>query len=277
MKTSRTSKRSVVSKKRTSTVKRKRRLFRMEVGTSGFMSSQKQWLNLPMLNCIEVNSTFYRLIGKTSVEKYLKFPDRVSFIFKVSRFITHIKRLNDVKEAWSNFWTPLEPLASRIVTVLFQMPPSFHNKPVNVERIRSLKDILPAGLIPAFEFRDKSWLNQETYDLFKELGWCMVGTYILKEEGAKWMGTMPSGLFIPPIFGNMTYVRIHGRRGFRGAIDSEKLERLRRHILQQRSFTNICMFNNVFFDKRGTTCDVGNEVVRYAALCNACQFAQIKK
>ena len=30
------------------------------VGTSGFMISQKNWLSQKQLNCIEINSSFYR-------------------------------------------------------------------------------------------------------------------------------------------------------------------------------------------------------------------------
>ena len=37
------------------------------IGTSGFMTSQKTWLDLPGLNCIEVNSTFYSLPSKKTV------------------------------------------------------------------------------------------------------------------------------------------------------------------------------------------------------------------
>ena len=256
---------------------RKKRLYRMEVGTSGFMTSQKQWLSLPMLNCIEINSTFYRLPSSKMIESYQKLPLRVSFIFKVSRFITHLKRLNNIDEAWNNFWQPLIPISRQIVTILFQMPPSFHYNGENVRRIMALKEIIPINLIPSFEFRDKSWICEEVYDLFKKLRWCMVGTYIIKKEGSNWMGTMPSGLFIPPLSGNMTYVRVHGRRGCRGAIDSGKLEQLQQCILLQRSFLNICMFNNVFFDKRETSCLLGTESIKHAAVYNACQFELIGK
>ena len=255
---------------------RKKRLYRMEVGTSGFMSSQKQWLNLPMLNCIEINSTFYRLPSSKVIEGYQKFPSRVSFIFKVSRFITHVKRLKCVDEAWNNFWDHLIPISKQIVTVLFQMPPTFHFNSENVRRIVALKEVMPINLVPSFEFRDKSWICEEVYELFKKLRWCMVGTYIIKRPDTKWMGSMPNGIFIPQLSGNMTYVRVHGRRGFRGAIDSGKLGQLQQCILQQRSFLNICMFNNVFFDKRGTTYSLGGEMIKYAAICNACQFSLIK-
>jgi len=39
------------------------------IGTSGFMTSQKTWLDLPGLNCIEVNSTFYSLPSKKTVNQ----------------------------------------------------------------------------------------------------------------------------------------------------------------------------------------------------------------
>ena len=255
---------------------RKRRLYRMEVGTSGFMTSQTQWLKLSMLNCIEMNSSFYRLPTEKTIQRLSAFPDRVSFVFKVSKYITHIKRLKDVEEAWGKFWDSVKVLAPRMVTVLFQMPPSFHNKPENVERIVALKKYLPSSITPAFEFRDKSWIDDSTYALFRKLKWCIVGTVISKQEGTRWMGSMPNGVFLPPMTTDMTYMRVHGRKGFRGSLSDAALQALRKQILSRKTFINVCMFNNVFFDRRGTSCKYDGETVKYAAVCNACQFALSK-
>jgi uncharacterized protein YecE (DUF72 family) len=248
----------------------------MEVGTSGFMTSQSQWLKLGMLNCIEVNSSFYRLPTEKTIQRLAAFPDRVSFIFKVSKYITHIKRLKDVEEAWGRFWDSVKPLAPRMITVLFQLPPSFHNKPENVDRIIALKKYLPSGVTPAFEFRDKSWIDDSTYALFRKLKWCIVGTMIGKQEGTRWMGSMPGGLFLPPKTCDMTYVRVHGRKGFRGSMSDSALLNLKKQILSRLTFMNVCMFNNVFFDRRGTSCEFAGEKVKYAAVCNACQFASTR-
>ena len=73
-----------------------------QIGTSGFMVSQSQWLGFKCLNCIEINGTFYRLPSPATVEKWRAFPPHMGIVIKASKYITHIKRLKDVKESLEN-------------------------------------------------------------------------------------------------------------------------------------------------------------------------------
>ena len=82
----------------------------MNIGTSGFMISQNVWFSFPCLNCIEINSTFYRLPSEKSIENWNNFPRNVSIVLKVSKYITHTKRLNNAKEGWDLFWEKIAPL-----------------------------------------------------------------------------------------------------------------------------------------------------------------------
>ena len=43
---------------------------RFEVGTSGYIGSKKDWLTMPFINCLEINSTFYRLPNAKSIKTY---------------------------------------------------------------------------------------------------------------------------------------------------------------------------------------------------------------
>ena len=61
------------------------------VGTSGFMVGQKTWLDLPGLNCIEINSTFYRLPNKSTIAKWKNLAPDLFFSIKASKYITHMK------------------------------------------------------------------------------------------------------------------------------------------------------------------------------------------
>ena len=54
------------------------------IGTSGFMVSQKLWLELPGLNCIEVNSTFYKLPSSKTVNNWKNLSPNLYFSLKVS-------------------------------------------------------------------------------------------------------------------------------------------------------------------------------------------------
>ena len=97
------------------------------VGTSGFMVPKNIWLDLPGLNCIEMNSTFYALPSATTVKNWKNLSDNLYFSIKCSKFITHMKRLNDCKTAWNKFYNRIKPLDNKIksyfnsITTIFQI------------------------------------------------------------------------------------------------------------------------------------------------------------
>ena len=43
---------------------------RFEIGTSGYIGSKKDWLDMPYINCLEINSTFNRLPNANTITKY---------------------------------------------------------------------------------------------------------------------------------------------------------------------------------------------------------------
>lgn len=246
-----------------------------QVGTSGFMVSKSTWLKLPCLNCIEINSTFYHLPKESTIASWQSMPDHVGVVIKASKYITHLKRLIDVREAWEKLWTLIRPLGARLKCVLFQLPPSFKYKEEHMERVIAMHKFLPRELQIAFEFRDISWFQPSVYETMHKLDFCMVGTYIKKAEGSKWLGTMPKGLLMPPATSNINYLRVHGGRGYRGALTKPQLEEIRLAFAQQKTRYSIVMFNNTFYDRRGQHCDVAGQSVRYAAVCNAAEFTAL--
>ena len=167
-------------------------------GTSGFMVGQKTWLSLPGLNCIEINATFYKLPSKKTINKWKNMDPNLFFSIKASKYITHIKRLKDCKQAWKVFWNRIKPLGNKMKAILIQLPPSFKNKPETFERVKKMKSYLPkTGPSIVFEFRDKSWFTPAVTTLFKSAGWCMGGTLINRKKGTYWLGNLPTGIHIP--------------------------------------------------------------------------------
>ena len=88
------------------------------VGTSGYNYKdwkerfypprlpQKEWLSYYArhFNTLELNATFYRHFAKSVYEKwYHKTTDEFRFAIKGPRFITHVKRLDDSKDALQVF------------------------------------------------------------------------------------------------------------------------------------------------------------------------------
>lgn len=247
------------------------------VGTSGLMTSKAQWLKNPQLNMLEVNSTFYRLPGPRQINSWKEFPERIAFVFKMSRYVTHLKRLNDCKEAVEKFLDALKPLENRTKGYLVQLPPTFTYNDTNMNRLESLSQYMPRSLLDVFvEFRNPSWFNEHVYDFFKRKKWVIVGTWIKKDESSNYMGTMPGGLHLPgPKTTDAYYVRLHGSKGFRGAYSSKDLDELKRQILNKKCKQNFVAFNNTFFSNKAQSCAENGMDIKYAAVCNAIQFARL--
>ena len=248
------------------------------VGTSGFMIGQKTWLSLPGLNCIEMNSTFYKLPSKKTVEKWKNLDPNLFFSIKASKYITHIKRLKDCKSAWKVFWDRVKPLGNKMKAVLIQLPPSFKNEPETFKRVQKMRAYLPKnGPSIVFEFRDKSWFTPEVTALFKAAGWCMGGTLLNRSKGTYWLGSLPEGLHIPKRTNDTTYLRVHGEKGYKKYYGTKKLRQIKRAITKQKTKKNFIMFNNVFFTKRNRTCKINRKKIRYAAVCDAVNFAKMTR
>lgn len=74
---------------------------------------------------IEINGTFYSLQRPASFRRwYDKTPERFSFALKGGRFITHMKKLNDVDTA----------LGEKLGPILRQLPASFPFDALNPAR-----------------------------------------------------------------------------------------------------------------------------------------------
>jgi uncharacterized protein YecE (DUF72 family) len=74
----------------------------------------------------EVNYSFYHLPRVETYENWFAtVPDDFVFALKLSRFITHIKRLNDVKDPWREFLKGARSLKHKLGPILLQFPPSF--------------------------------------------------------------------------------------------------------------------------------------------------------
>jgi uncharacterized protein YecE (DUF72 family) len=118
---------------------------------------------------VEVNSTFYRLARTSTVERWVaETPESFRFAVKASRYLTHVRRLQDLDRGFRRFYEPLAPLidAGRLGPVLWQLPENFHR---DDERLRAWLAALPDGL-HTIEFRHPSWFCDPVYGLLSERG-----------------------------------------------------------------------------------------------------------
>ena len=77
---------------------------------------------------VEVNMTFYRLPKAEVVQRWIDgTPDDFVFAVKVSRYLTHVKRLRDPGDGFATFMERIEPLlrSPKLGPLLWQLPPDF--------------------------------------------------------------------------------------------------------------------------------------------------------
>tara|TARA_Y100000816_G_scaffold258293_1_gene213030 strand:- start:253 stop:1080 length:828 start_codon:yes stop_codon:yes gene_type:complete len=252
--------------------KTRRKSAKYQVGTSGYVVGRGKWEKLACLNCLELNCTFYRLPSQRLINSLDRLPPNVNLIIKASQHITHSLRLNNAEDAWNVLWGKIKDL-NALKCVLFQLPPNFNNTDINRQRILDMADYLPQNIDIAFEFRNKSWLVEDTYTMFEKLGWGIVGTVVIKREGTRWVGNMPSGIYMPPPTTNFNYIRIHGKKRWRGKLAAKQLSEIHKIVSSQKVKTSYVIFNNSFFDSRSDKCLVNELEIKSAGVCDAVEFA----
>jgi uncharacterized protein YecE (DUF72 family) len=148
---------------------------------------------------VELNNSFYRLPSEAAFANWRNSsPADFAFAVKVSRFITHIKRLKDSEEALATFLSRAKGLEEKLGPLLYQLPPNMHR---NDERLASFLSILPKGMRHVLEFRHQSWLEEE---VFQTLGNYNVGFCVFD---------MPA-LNCPVVAtADFAYIRFHGSTG----------------------------------------------------------------
>jgi uncharacterized protein YecE (DUF72 family) len=120
----------------------------------------------------EVNYSFYHLPRPSTYEKWAaQVPDEFIFALKVSRFITHVRRLFDVEEAWTTFVQNALALGPHLGPILLQFPPSFRcdrKKLTAFLKMVRRPTAKSHRLKLAFEFRHDSWFTHEIFSLMRE-------------------------------------------------------------------------------------------------------------
>lgn len=118
-------------------------------------------------NSTELNGVFYRTPTIEAVRGWREqTPDDFLFAWKASKFITHWKRLTPkCKNSLALMESRLKLLGPKAGPVLFQLPPQFK---ADRERLASFLKMLSRCRTYAFEFRDKSWYQDDILELLRE-------------------------------------------------------------------------------------------------------------
>ncbi len=184
---------------------------------------------------VEVNNTFYRLPRPEAVARWVEqTPPGFVFAVKGSRYLTHIKRLQDLGPGLDRFYASIEPLvrSGKLGPVLWQLPPNFKR---DDERLAAACAAFPPGR-HCIEFRHPSWFVGDVYAILREHGVALV------------IGDRPEVKeFQAHVFtAGWTFVRFHhGSRGRRGNYSESELEEWeKRFDAWRRGVDVFAYFNN---------------------------------
>jgi len=157
---------------------------------------------------VELNNSFYRLPSEAAFATWYKSsPANFIFAVKVSRFITHIKRLRNIGDAVERFIARAKILGEKLGPLLYQLPPNMHR---NDEVLELFLSTLPRGMKHVFEFRHQSWFNENVFEVLHKynIGFCVFD--------------MPSVSCPLVATADFAYLRFHGSTGLYASCYSDE-------------------------------------------------------
>ena len=150
------------------------------VGTSGWQYKdwrgrfyptdvpQRLWLEhyAERFATVEINNAFYRLPERDTFAGWRARTAGEPFCFavKMSRYLTHIKRLRDAAEPVSRFLGRAEALGDRLGPVLLQLPP---NLTADAGLLDDTLKLFPTSVRVAVEPRHRSWWSAAVRDVLE--------------------------------------------------------------------------------------------------------------
>ena len=184
----------------------------IHIGTSGW--SYKHWKDIYYPNGLkpknylsyyarefqtaEINTSFYRLPKENTVSNWLtEVPDNFTFCPKMSRYLSHMKKLHDATEPVERFCGIFDKMKTRIGPVLIQLPEIVHFHPELTEEFyRILKT--KSDYRFAIEVRHDSWFSDESIYLMNKYGMSLV------------FAQSSQFPYFEAVTANDIYVRFHG-------------------------------------------------------------------
>jgi len=125
------------------------------------------------LDTLELNVTFYRQVKEATFRNwYDTVPDGFLFSVKMSRFITHIRRLRPDDESIGRFLSGAAALMDKLGVILIQLPPAMkYDRPLFEEFFGRLDESYRYTV----EARDRSFICDDFFAFLGERGiaWCI--------------------------------------------------------------------------------------------------------
>jgi uncharacterized protein YecE (DUF72 family) len=150
----------------------------------------------------EINSSFYRLPSEETAANWTGMvPDDFKFCPKMSRFLTHMKKLRDPEEPLLRFFSRFDPMLHKMGPILLQLPHMVIYNPDVVRHFFSLLKEQYGDYRFALEVRHESWLEDEPVALMKKYEIA----FVISQSGVGWP-------YKELVTSKNIYVRFHGPR-----------------------------------------------------------------
>jgi uncharacterized protein YecE (DUF72 family) len=148
---------------------------------------------------VELNNSFYRLPQVGAFQGWAtRTPGDFVLSVKMSRYLTHIRRLGDPRQPVALFMDRARHLGSKLGPILLQLPPTLG---CDVDSLDDTLACFPPGVRITVEFRHQSWFNDEV-------------RRVMASRGAAWCLTDRMGSTSPEIrTADWGYLRLHQGRG----------------------------------------------------------------
>ncbi|RYF86453.1 MAG: DUF72 domain-containing protein [Chitinophagaceae bacterium] len=186
----------------------------IHVGTSGW--SYKHWKDvfyppklaatkwLPFYTTVfhttEINGSFYRLPSEDTVKKWVEtVPDDFVFCPKMSRYLTHMKKLREPEEPLERFFSIFEYMKQKMGPILIQLPEMLRFNYEIAEAFYRLLKFQYKAYEFVMEVRHDSWLQEESLTLMTKYNLGLV----ISQSG----GFFP---YSEIVTAKNIYVRFHG-------------------------------------------------------------------
>jgi uncharacterized protein YecE (DUF72 family) len=152
----------------------------LSIGTSGWQYRdwrgrfypqglpQRLWLEhyAGHYGVVEINNAFYRLPERKTFEQWrARTPDGFRFAVKMSRYLTHVKRLREPAEPVARFLDRAAGLGDKLGPVLVQLPPTLK---ADLDALDEALAQFPAGVRVVVEPRHETWFTDECRQLLEK-------------------------------------------------------------------------------------------------------------
>lgn len=180
------------------------------------------------MNSIEINGTFYSLQRPASYQKWHdETPDDFVFAVKGGMYLTHRRRLNDIRQPLANFFAsgPLL-LGKKLGPILWQLPPWL---PFDRDRVSAFLKMLPrtskaaSKLAHEHNLKKKDWIAPDAvaktrvryaFEPRHESFFCEDFVELLHKHNAALVFADTAGKhpFAEDLTADFVYIRLHGSK-----------------------------------------------------------------